>query len=176
MRKMSLIVLVLVLIAGIALADSVTSLHYVYQDWVGEYTGQIDSNSIPFGFGIFIGSTPRENEQWHYIGYWEDGLPQGEGAIYFENGSMMKGLFNQGEMIDGMLYSVSGMSAVPVILSTTNATDDTEYQYIGNKKSLRFHLPSCRAVSQMSEKNKVFFTTREEAVEGGFIPCGDCHP
>lgn len=175
-RKVGIIFLVFMLLTGIAMADSVTAMHYVYQDWVGEYTGQIDSNSIPFGFGVFIASTPRESELWHYIGMWEDGLPQGEGAIYFENGSMLKGIFSQGELIDGMKYSISGMSAVPVKLTRTNISDDEEVQYIGNKKSQRFHLLTCRAVNQMSEKNKVFFSSREEAIENHYIPCGECNP
>ncbi len=176
MRRFGLFILVFMLIAGIALAESVTAMHYVYQDWVGEYTGQVDSNNIPFGFGVFISNTPMENELWHYIGNWEDGLPQDEGAIYFENGSMMKGIFSCGELIDGMKYSVSGMSAMPIKITKALDTEDEDIQYIGNKKSLRFHLPTCRAVNQMSEKNKVFFHSREEAIEGHYIPCGECNP
>lgn len=176
MRRVSIIMLLLLLVTSIAIADSITSMHYVYQDWVGEYTGQVDSNSIPFGFGVFISSTLRDNELWHYIGSWEDGLPEGDGAIYFENGSMLKGTFARGEIIEGMKYSVSGMSAVPIETTRTAINDDEEIQYVGNKKSLRFHLPTCRAVNQMSEKNKVFFNSREEAIEGHFIPCGECNP
>lgn len=173
-RRVIVIALVLVLAAGIAAADSITSMHYVFQDWSGEYTGKIDSNNIPFGFGIFISSTARDNELWHYIGEWEDGLPEGEGAIYFENGNIEKGTFSQGEMIDGMKYSVSGIAAVPVRLE--RSTVDEDVMYIGNKKSMRFHLPTCRSVTQMKESNKMFFHSREEAVEGNYIPCGDCNP
>ena len=176
MRRVSIIILLILLVTSIAIADSVTSMHYVYQDWVGEYTGQFDSNSIPFGFGIFISNTPKDNELWHYIGEWEDGLPEGEGAIYFENGGMLKGTFSQGELIDGMKYSVSGMSATPIKVSRTTIAEGEEAKYIGNKKSQRFHLPTCRAVNQMSEKNKVFFSSREEAIENHYIPCGECNP
>ena len=177
-RKICVLVLALsfLLMTGIAVADSVTLLHYVYQDWVGEYTGQVDSNNIPFGFGVFVSETKRDNELWHYIGGWEDGLPEGDGAIYFENASMLKGTFKQGELVDGMKYSVSGMSAVPIKTTRSISTDDEEVQFVGNKKSLRFHLPTCRAVNQMSEKNKVFFSSREEAIENHYIPCGECNP
>lgn len=156
------------------MADSVSAMHYVYQNWSGEYTGQVDSNSIPFGFGVFISSMPRDNELWHYIGYWEDGLPEGEGAIYYENGNMRKGSFSQGELIDGWQYSVNGIAAVPIKIERSIV--DADVMYIGNKKSMRFHLPNCRSVTQMKEKNKVYFHSREEAVEGNFIPCGDCNP
>ena len=72
----------------IAIAESVSRMHYVFGDWVGEYTGQVDSNKIPFGYGLFESSTPKDGEKWHYIGNWENGMPEGEGAIYFENGNI----------------------------------------------------------------------------------------
>lgn len=173
-RKLLLFVLALMLLTGIAAADSITSMHYTFGNWSGEYTGKIDSNNIPFGFGIFVSSIPRDNELWHYIGNWEDGLPNGEGAVYFENGNILKGTFSQGDLVDGMQYSVSGISAVPIKTERTLVDDDV--MYVGNKKSMRFHYPTCRSVDQMKEKNKVFFHSREEAVEANYIPCGDCNP
>ena len=164
----------LILICFVSYAESTTNMHYVFLDWVGEYTGQVDTNSIPFGYGLFISSTPKDGEKWHYIGAWENGLPEGEGAIYFENGNMQKGIFSNGELIDGLLYSVTGLSAIPVKAERTVV--ETEASYIGNKKSMRFHVPSCRAVTQMKDTNKVEFHSREKAVERGYIPCGDCNP
>ena len=158
-----------------AAAESVSRMHYVFQDWVGEYTGQVDSNKIPFGFGLFISSTPKDGELWHYIGTWENGVPEGEGAVYFENGSMQKGIFAGGEFIEGLAYSVTGLSAVQVKTERSLPAGDG-VQYIGNKNSMKFHYPTCRAVSQMSEKNKVEFFSREEAVERGYKPCGECNP
>ena len=155
-------------------AESVTKMHYVFQNVVGEYTGQVDSNSIPFGFGIFESVTPLEGETWHYIGSWENGLPEGEGAIYLDNGNMQKGLFSHGELIDGLKYTVSGLAATPV--EQVRSIQETEAMYIGNKKSMRFHLPTCRSVQQMKESNKVEFSSREEAIERNYIPCGDCNP
>ena len=49
-------------------------------------------------------------------------------------------------------------------------------EYIGNRNSHVFHLPSCSGVATMSEKNKVVFTSREEAVEQGYTPCSKCEP
>ena len=164
----------LLLLSGTALAESVTRMHYVYSNWVGEYTGQVDSNSIPFGFGLFESSTPIDGETWHYIGQWENGIPEGEGAIYLDNGNMNKGVFSNGELVSGLMYSVSGLAAVPVVLESR--TVETDALYIGNKKSMRFHLPTCRSVTQMKDSNKVKFYSREEAIERNYIPCGDCNP
>ncbi|MGE5396360.1 MAG: MBL fold metallo-hydrolase [Chitinophagales bacterium] len=44
--------------------------------------------------------------------------------------------------------------------------------YIGNRNSKKFHLPSCQSLP--APKNRVYFKTREEAVEAGYSPCGRC--
>ena len=48
--------------------------------------------------------------------------------------------------------------------------------YIGNKNSHIFHYSSCSGVQTMSEKNKVIFRTREDAVAAGYTPCSVCEP
>ena len=51
-----------------------------------------------------------------------------------------------------------------------------EAAYIGNCSTGKFHRPDCRGVARMSDANKVFFSTRKEAVADGYEPCGICHP
>lgn len=174
-KKILVVLCLILLCCSVAAAESVSRMHYVFLDWVGEYTGQVDSNKIPFGYGLFESSTPKDGEKWHYIGNWENGVPEGEGAVYFENGNMQKGIFSNGDFIDGLAYSVTGLSAVQVKIERALPPSE-EALYIGNKKSLRFHYPTCRSVTQMKEKNKVEFFTREEAIERGYKPCGDCNP
>ena len=49
--------------------------------------------------------------------------------------------------------------------------------FIGNKNSRVFHLPDCKSVTDMKEKNKEYLScTRDEAVEHGWKPCGNCNP
>jgi hypothetical protein len=55
-------------------------------------------------------------------------------------------------------------------------TDDVESAFIGNKNSHVFHRSTCSSASSMSEKNKVAFSSREEAVDAGYKPCGKCNP
>lgn len=174
-RRFICFLLLMILALGIAAADSVTKNKYVFLDWPGEYTGQADSNGIPFGFGIFVSELPMEGELWHYIGQWEDGLPEGEGAIYFDNGNMQKGVFSAGVLVDGFVFSAAGLTVTPVKNERTLPEND-EPAYIGNKKSKKFHYPTCKAVSQMSEKNKVEFFSREEAITQHYVPCGECNP
>ena len=46
--------------------------------------------------------------------------------------------------------------------------------YIGNRKSKKFHVPTCRSLPKPS--NQVFFQTRDEAIGRGFVPCKICRP
>ncbi len=55
-------------------------------------------------------------------------------------------------------------------------SDDIESAYVGNKKSHVFHRSTCSSASSMSEKNKVAFSSREEAIDAGYKPCGKCNP
>ena len=134
----SLILTAILFITANVCAESVTKMHYVFLDWSGEYTGQVDTNNIPFGFGLFESEKPLEGELWHYLGSWDSGLPDGEGAVYFENGNMQKGTFSKGELADGLKYTVSGLAVVPVTAEISSA-DEIEAAYIGNKKSLRHY-------------------------------------
>ncbi len=46
--------------------------------------------------------------------------------------------------------------------------------YIGNRNSKKFHLPTCRSLPAPS--NQVYFKTRDEAISQGFVPCRICNP
>jgi endonuclease YncB( thermonuclease family) len=48
--------------------------------------------------------------------------------------------------------------------------------YIGNSNSHKFHYPSCKSSSKIAEKNKVTFSSRDEAINQGYVPCKNCNP
>lgn len=48
--------------------------------------------------------------------------------------------------------------------------------YVGNKNSMIFHYSTCESVSKMKEKNKVFFSEKEQAEKSGYRPCNICDP
>lgn len=60
--------------------------------------------------------------------------------------------------------------SVPV----TNSNDSPGQTYIGNKNTKKFHLPSCYSLPY--EKNRVYFSSRNEAVNSGYSSCGNCRP
>lgn len=51
---------------------------------------------------------------------------------------------------------------------------NTEISYIGNIKSKKFHRFDCKTLP--AEKNRVEFSSRDEAVNSGYSPCGNCNP
>lgn len=49
--------------------------------------------------------------------------------------------------------------------------------YICNTNTKKFHYPECKSVQDMKEKNKkVHIGSREELIQQGFSPCGNCKP
>lgn len=50
----------------------------------------------------------------------------------------------------------------------------TPENYIGNKNSKIFHLPTCSALPK--ESNRVYFSERSEAVSNEYTPCSRCKP
>ena len=51
---------------------------------------------------------------------------------------------------------------------------NTETIYIGNKNTKKFHLPSCGTLPK--EKNRVYYSNRDDAVTDGYKPCHNCEP
>ena len=61
--------------------------------------------------------------------------------------------------------------------STADSTAAPQMTYILNTNTGKFHLPGCRSVNQMTDRNKQEFVgTREEAIARGYSPCGNCNP
>ena len=46
--------------------------------------------------------------------------------------------------------------------------------YIGNKRSMRFHLPTCSFAKKINSKNKVFFSKKWDAFWDGYAPAKKC--
>ena len=51
-----------------------------------------------------------------------------------------------------------------------------DYNYVASKFSIKYHLPTCKRIRGLQEQNKITFSTPEEAVKAGYVPCGVCKP
>lgn len=49
-------------------------------------------------------------------------------------------------------------------------------EFIGNKKTKKYHRPNCRAVARIKDRNIIILHSTEEAVGKNYIPCGICLP
>jgi len=55
-----------------------------------------------------------------------------------------------------------------------NNNEEVTISYIGNAKSKVYHTLSCPNLP--SEKNRIDFATKENAINSGYKPCGNCNP
>ncbi len=56
----------------------------------------------------------------------------------------------------------------------TSSPVESEITYIGNINSKKFHKSDCSTLP--AEKNRVYFSSRQEALQQGYSPCGKCDP
>ncbi len=55
--------------------------------------------------------------------------------------------------------------------------DSKNASYVLNSNTYKFHLPSCRHVSEIEDDNRIDFEgTRQEVIDKGYSPCGTCRP
>lgn len=54
---------------------------------------------------------------------------------------------------------------------------DPEATFVLNTSSMKFHRPNCQSVQDMGEAHReMFYGSREEAIDAGYVPCGWCKP
>lgn len=74
----------------------------------------------------------------------------------------------------------ASVAAVVVpVPETTPAASETSpaMDYIANTNTKKFHYPDCNSVRAMKEKNKAErHCSREELINEGYSPCGNCNP
>lgn len=72
--------------------------------------------------------------------------------------------------------SSSGSSGSSSSGSSTTYHSGTSDSYVGNSNTGKFHAPGCDSVDKMSPSNKVYFSSRDEAINRGYSPCQRCYP
>lgn len=75
-----------------------------------------------------------------------------------------------------MAYSNGAILEHPAGLNIIERATLEEDPYVGNRNSKKFHYSWCSSVSDIKEKNKVTFHSRDDAVAGGYKPCKRCNP
>lgn len=78
--------------------------------------------------------------------------------------------------IDAFSVSASSSSVASSSSASTAAaaSQSKTGSYIGNRNSYKFHHSSCSTLP--AESNRVYFSTRDEAINAGMVPCKRCNP
>ena len=72
---------------------------------------------------------------------------------------------------DGYSHYVSSYSS-----SNSGSSSSDSSSYIASANSHKFHYTTCRWGKKISEKNKVTFKSRSDAISHGYEPCKVCQP
>lgn len=78
-----------------------------------------------------------------------------------------------------MFRSIKKQTAfILLLLITLLATMSTAFAttYVGAVNSNKFHYTYCRYADRIYESNKIYFSSRDEAINSGYIPCKVCRP
>ncbi len=68
-------------------------------------------------------------------------------------------------------------SAPETVVTSPPVVISEETDYVLNTRSLRFHLPSCESVQEMSPANRQeYIGSREDLISQGYTPCRACRP
>lgn len=59
-------------------------------------------------------------------------------------------------------------------VASASTTETGEAMYVGSKNSDKYHLLWCSGAKRISEANKVFFKSKEEAELAGYKPAANC--
>lgn len=60
--------------------------------------------------------------------------------------------------------------------SSSSSSSSSSQTYWASSNSNKFHYPSCEWAQKISGKNKVVFSSRDEAINSGYQPCQVCSP
>lgn len=113
-----------------------------------------------------------------------DNAPDGSGGAGLSAGAGSSGGLAAGSggassngAASGSSSASSGASGSSSSANGQNSSGSQQYDYILNTGSKKIHKPSCEAVEDMKEANKLGFNgTPEEAEALGYKPCGRCKP
>jgi capsule polysaccharide export protein KpsE/RkpR len=72
-----------------------------------------------------------------------------------------------------ILSQTSASSTATSDQNTVPATVGTN-TYVASKNGTKYHLITCPGAKQIKEENKIYFSTKEEALRAGYTPASNC--
>lgn len=71
---------------------------------------------------------------------------------------------------------IAAFVVMAFLAAITIAALAAEKAYLGNKNSKKYHVAACTWAQKIAPRNRIEFSTAEEAKKAGFIPCKICRP
>lgn len=65
-------------------------------------------------------------------------------------------------------------NSASVLISGASAAEADGGTYVASKKGKKYHLPWCSGGKAISEENKIWFSTKDEAEAAGYEPAKNC--
>lgn len=62
------------------------------------------------------------------------------------------------------------------VTNTSNVDTMSEAAYVGNSNTMKFHQLDCRYVDDIAPDHIVYFKSRDDAINQGYVPCKVCNP
>lgn len=76
-----------------------------------------------------------------------------------------------------LIPATSTTTTTTATTASTTTTQSNQRDYVLNNSTMKFHYPSCSSVKKIKDGNRSDYTgTREELINMGYSPCGNCHP
>lgn len=156
-----------------------------------QLTGNNSVENLITGTRYFnvAGMLPYENQVADYIRRTGNHVYYRVIPVYGSDSDLLcKGVWMEAESVEdngaGVQFSVFVYNIQPGILidyatgdSRRASTQYVENTYVLNTRSLKFHVPDCKNVTDIIIHNKKEYEgAREDLIKGGYIPCGWCKP
>lgn len=78
-------------------------------------------------------------------------------------------------LVIALLLTITAVFAAPLIHNDDHQVARA-YSYVGNTNSGQFHYASCTWAQRIAEHHRVYFESRDEAINAGYVPCKVCKP
>ena len=73
-------------------------------------------------------------------------------------------------------FNRKALAAVALMLVLAFASLALAGEFLTSRKSDKYHYPDCRYIRQILKSNLISFSSPEEAIKAGYIPCKACKP
>lgn len=124
-------------------------------------------NDTTFSNGYIVGTGQFSLNNLTNVSYYVIELVKDDKVVFNTTGSFNMSNYEDHEFSDE--HSSSDVSS--------NSSDSNNgINYVASSNSNKFHSQYCSQAHKINDANKITFSSRDEAINAGYEPCGICHP